>query len=270
MVSLRLKNGSMSFGSGFYLNLPNATYFVTAKHVIFVSPDGSLPDAELELMSYSKDLSTQHRVILSMSLLKLSTDGNVRAHEHKDVVVLKVGTVNGSSLDVIAPNNPTAPSVPPAPQGPVPRAPITFAPGITVSAAPGSELVGFAPEAIRTYDQVLVGNDAIAYGYPRSLGSLSADKQFDLDPLRPLLRKGLIAGLNEAKRTIILDCPAYRGNSGGPAVEVEPDGFQRKYLVIGVITEFVPLVETASDFTFAFNSGYSVVEPMDAVLELTK
>lgn len=259
MVTLRSKNGVTSFGSGFYLNFPNDVYFVTARHVIFTLPNGELPDAELELMSYSSDLSVQHRIILTASLSRLNADGNVRAHEHKDVVVVKVATINS-----------TAPSGSPAPQSPVPSLPITYAAGITINTVPGSVIVGFSPEAVRTYDQVLVGNDVIAYGYPRSLGSISADKQFDLDPLRPLLRKGLVAGLNEAKRTIILDCPAYRGNSGGPAVEVELDGFQRKFLIIGVITEFVPLVERASDFTFAFNSGYSVVEPMDAVLELTK
>ena len=104
------------------------------------------------------------------------------------------------------------------------------------------------------------------YGYPRSLGGISSDRQFDLDPFRLLLSNGLVAGLNEAKRTIILDCPAYHGNSGGPAVEVEPDGFQRRFLIIGVITEFVASVEAVSGVTFTYNSGYSVVEPMDAVL----
>lgn len=261
MVTLKLRNGVTSFGSGFYLNFPNDTYFVTAKHVIFILPNGELPDAELELMSYSSDLSVQHRVILTASLSRLNADGHVRPHEHKDVVVVKVATINRISSK-------TTPST--APQAPVPSLPITYAAGITVNAAPGSVIVGFAPAAVRTYDQVMVGNDVIAYGYPRSLGSKSVDKQFDLDPLRPLLRKGLVAGLNEAKRTIILDCPAYRGNSGGPAVEIDPNGFQKKFLVIGVITEFVPLVEASPDFTFAFNSGYSVVEPMDAVLELTK
>jgi hypothetical protein len=51
-------------------------------------------------------------------------------------------------------------------------------------------------------------------------------------------------------------------------VEIEPDGFQRKFLIIGVVVEFVPWVAANSGSTLAFNSGYSVVEPMDGVLEL--
>ena len=187
-----------------------------------------------------------------------------KAQGHKDVVIVKVATIKDNPPDGIQTNNP--PSTPPAPQASAPSIPIVFVAGIAVSADPGTVIVSFGPEAVRTYEQVLVGNDAIVYGYPRSLGGLSSDKQFDLDPLRPLLRKGLVAGLNETKRTIILDCPAYPGNSGGPAVEIEPDGFQRKFLVIGVVVEFVPWRAA----NFPFNSGYSVVEPMDGVLELIK
>jgi hypothetical protein len=201
--------------------------------------------------------------VISASLSELNANGNIRAHEHKDVVVVKVATVNP---EPVLPNNSPAPT----PQAQIPPRQMKGTAGVRISLPSGTSVLGFAPEAVRTYDQVLVGNDVIVYGYPRSLGGLSNDKQFDLDPLRPLLRKGLIAGLNGIKRTIILDCPSYRGNSGGPAVEIEPTGLQRKFLVIGVITEFVPLMEVAPDLNFALNSGYSVVEPMDAVLELTK
>jgi len=40
--------------------------------------------------------------------------------------------------------------------------------------------------------------------------------------------------------------------------------------VIGVVVEFVPLAEGSQDFFVRFNSGYSVVEPMDGVLELAQ
>ena len=36
------------------------------------------------------------------------------------------------------------------------------------------------------------------------------------------------------------------------------------------MTEFVPLTERAADFTMLLNSGYSIAEPMDFVLELIK
>jgi hypothetical protein len=190
MVTLKLKDGKVFFGSGFYLNRPSGLYFVTAKHVIFTQ-NGEMPDAQIELTSYSRDFSAHQPIILSASLSELNAGGNVQAHGHKDVVVVRVAT--DEPPDGTPTNN--LPSTSPAPQPPTPQAPahstlIRFVAGITVSAAPGTVIVSFGPEAVRTYDQVTVGNDAIVYGYPRSLGGLSPDKQFDLDPVRPLLRKG--------------------------------------------------------------------------------
>jgi hypothetical protein len=103
------------------------------------------------------------------------------------------------------------------------------------------------------------------YGYPRSLSLDLSLKQ--LDPLQPLLRRGLIAGINDQRKTIILDSPAYRGNSGGPVVELEQDNFMTKLRIIGVVSELVPLREGSEDFFLQFNSGYSIVEPMDAILD---
>jgi hypothetical protein len=36
------------------------------------------------------------------------------------------------------------------------------------------------------------------------------------------------------------------------------------------MTEFIPLTEKAADFTMLLNSGYSIAEPMDFVLELVQ
>jgi hypothetical protein len=38
--------------------------------------------------------------------------------------------------------------------------------------------------------------------------------------------------------------------------------------VVGVLVQFIPLVESTPDFELRLNSGYSVAEPMDYVLEL--
>jgi hypothetical protein len=37
-----------------------------------------------------------------------------------------------------------------------------------------------------------------------------------------------------------------------------------------VVTQFIPLTEKTPDFIMLLNSGYSVAEPMDFVLELVK
>ena len=109
MVTLKPKNGPAMGGSGFYLNNPDTLYFVTAKHVIFPPPNSQLVDAELELMSYSKELSAQGRVIITASLSKLNVGGNIRAHEHRDVAVIKIATINRIASNTISPSNSTTP-----------------------------------------------------------------------------------------------------------------------------------------------------------------
>ena len=115
---------------------------------------------------------------------------------------------------------------------------------------------------------MFIGNEVIAFGYPTSL-SLQENKQ--LNHLYPLLRKGMVAGRNLERRSIILDCPVYYGNSGGPVVQVEttPSG-KNTFSMIGVIGEFVPFIDRGQTFFTANNSGYSIATPMDFVFDLIK
>jgi len=129
-----------------------------------------------------------------------------------------------------------------------------------------------ATEAVKRFDQVLVGNDVMLFGYPHSL-ALQQLRQ--LDPDRPLLRKGIVAGKNPDTKSIILDCPVYFGNSGGPVLEIDRQGLGGERLfIIGVVDQYVPFVQLAGAQTFAMqiesNSGYSIITPMDFVLELTQ
>jgi S1-C subfamily serine protease len=242
LLTLKTSN-SRSVGSGFYLSTATTTYLVTAKHVLAAGL--ASPDAELELLSYSKDLPIQKRIFIVVNLAALRAAGNVRLHQSQDVAVIKLGTFNQTGAQVTT----------------------TFQPGVTVRESADSGIVSVGMDTVRTFDQVLVGNDALLYGYPVSLG-IRESPQFD--PLRPLLRKALVAGQDPQKRSIIIDGPVYRGNSGGPAFQIEQEGFGFRYSLIGVVVEFVPLTERAEDFTLTLNSGYSIVKPMDFVLELTK
>src|SRR5436190_14803311 len=125
-------------------------------------------------------------------------------------------------------------------------------------------------DTVKRFDEVLTGNDVFVFGYPTSLG-LKSDptRPLQFDPSLPLLRKGIVAGKNPRLHTLILDSPIYFGNSGGPALEVEQDGLQRRFRVIGVVSEFIPLEEAGRTIHTLANSGYSVAVGMDAVLELT-
>ena len=94
-------------------------------------------------------------------------------------------------------------------------------PGVSFAEVAPLGTVGVSREGIKTLDEVIVGNDVIMYGYPTSLG---LEKIAQIDPLRPLLRKGIVAGKNIQRSSLVLDCPAYFGNSGGPVFEIERGG----------------------------------------------
>jgi len=124
----------------------------------------------------------------------------------------------------------------------------------------------------KIYKDVLVGNEAFVFGYPTSIGLKEIPQ---INYIRPLLRKGTIAGKNDKMKTIILDCPTYYGNSGGPVVEVERIGaFNTQFRVIGLISQFVPFAEIWINATQKYsykqlsNSGYTIVIPIDFVIEL--
>jgi hypothetical protein len=245
---------STSFGSGFYLNTGEAVFLVTAKHVLApgVVPDPqtqTIPDAQVELLSYSKDLPTPKRIVLTLNLPTLRVNGDIRLHQSQDLAAIRIGPVSTQGNDGTQTRQ------------------INFLPGVTVNEFAESGLLDVSMESVKMFDQVLVGNDAILYGYPVSL-AIQQNPLFD--PLRPLLRKALIAGEDQKQRSIIIDGSVYRGNSGGPVFEIEPDGFQTHFYLIGVLTDFVPLVERAEDFAIQLNSGYSVAKPMDFVVEITK
>jgi Trypsin-like peptidase domain len=87
------------------------------------------------------------------------------------------------------------------------------------------------------YDDVVVGNEVYVFGFPTSIGLKNVPQ---IDQLRPLLRKGIVAGRNETLKTIIIDCPVFPGNSGGPVMEMDGSLFDRKFRVVGVAIQFVP------------------------------
>jgi hypothetical protein len=238
-----LITGDSFTGSGFYLNRDNGTFLVTAKHVLFDLATGRLRSTVVEVRSYSKDPSDINPNIFVLNLSALE----IKGHPTKDVVVVKVAAIDEKATDC-------APCQ------------AKFLPGVLPKATSVNGIVGVGPSVIKLFDQILVGNDVIVFGYPTSL---QLKELGQLDPMRPLLRRGLVAGQNLDKRSIVLDCPVYPGNSGGPVIEVDPEGLGYRLWVVAVISEFVPFADSAKYFSMLSNSGYSVATPMDFVLEIT-
>jgi hypothetical protein len=194
----------------------------------------------------------------------LQAQGYVRRHETEDVVVVKIGNVveQPSLVPTPTPSPNVSPGSPPI-QKPFK---IEFFPGVNFQPpTPDVKVVSVSLDDTKTFADVLVGNDAMIFGFPVSIG-IKENPQFDY--LHPLLRKGLIAGEDLFKRSIIIDCPVYRGNSGGPVFQIEHEGFGYRISLIGIIIEYVPFSEHSDDFVFYLNSGYSIAKPVDFIADL--
>jgi hypothetical protein len=233
-------------GSGFFLNTASATYLVTAKHVLLTGDPPKLRANAATLLSYGRDPHDSGKNTFVLDLSALMTAGAIKWHASRDVVVVKIVTIQEQgSVQLLA--------------------------GVTALAKAASGALGVLITNLEPLSEVLVANEVYVFGYPRSLGLAELPQ---LDPDRPLLRKGIIAGINPAQQSIVIDCAAYPGNSGGPVLEMRDLGFERHFRIIGLVSEFVPFVETWTESMHAWknrnvsNSGYSIVVPVDFILQL--
>ena len=241
-VLITLRNGDS--GSGFFVTSETDGYLVTAKHVLFNMNTGLLLDMAFEVLSYSRDVSDETPNVFTVDTTKLAANSIIK-HPVADIVVVKVFTIDSKHPDLFG----------------IPQ-------GVTINKLAKLGIVGLSKGNIKNFADVLVGNQVFLFGYPTSL---ALQEMPEIDPRRPLLRKGIVAGKNLSTHSIILDCPAYFGNSGGPVIEVDEEGLTlRRFLVIGVVNKYVPYKDGGRTFAILANSGYSVITPMDYVLELIK
>jgi hypothetical protein len=227
-------------GTGFFMANNGFTFLITAKHVLFDPATNQLLDKTFSVLAYSEDLKDDTPNTAIIDTEKLGAE-NIIPHRSQDVVAVKMYSYHGGKVEPLR--------------------------GVTATFSK-SGIVAIGPDSVKRYDDVLIGNEVILMGYPTSLG-LKNMPQVDLR--RPLLRKGIVAGHTPQTRSIILDCPAYFGNSGGPVIEVDDLGMgARQFKVIGVVDQYVPYADGGKTFLIMANSGYSVVTPMDFVAELIK
>lgn len=241
--------------SGFYISTDTSLYLVTAKHVLFDPATGNLHTGPMILLSYPHDPKEPGTNVLKVDTAALFQAGEIKGHPVADVAVVRIAVFLTSP-----PGNGSAGT-------------IRVIPGVTILAVTASGVTGAGVDAIKKYEDVLVANDVLLFGYPTSLGLQESPQ---LDPKKPLLRRGIVAGLNGDAKSIIIDCPVYPGNSGGPVVEIDRSTFGAKISIIGVVSQFVPFEEKSLNYPISYqsvslsNSGYSIVTPMDFVLELVK
>lgn len=232
-VLVTLKNGAT--GSGFYLKTPLATYFVTAKHVLF-APSGRLWEESAELASYPRDPKDQNRIVMRLDLKALEKVKRVAAHPTQDIAVVKIGTPQQGDPNLLS----------------------LLKEVQLVSVGTGG-IVTVGIENIKQFSDVFVANDIFTFGYPGLDMTLLDSK--------PLLRAGIVSSKIDGFKTMILDSQVFPGHSGGPVLEIDDDGLKRNLHVVGVISRSIPVEENRANKTVSVNSGYTLAVPMDFVLE---
>jgi hypothetical protein len=240
-------------GSGCFLQLSNSVYLVTAKHVLFAEPNGTNAPALISptavVKSYSRAGTTNvSERVFAINLAQLLVAGEVRYSTNRDVALVRVEQCMSNNLNVVR-----------------------WLPGCAQMSPTGGIDVRNSEFTCRM-SEVDVGAEVYMFGYPTILTGPISDI---FDPSEPLLRKGIVAGVNLGRRTIIIDCPSYFGNSGGPVVQVDHPTFgATRFRIIGLVSGFVPFQEEWENKTMRYshviksNSGYTVVEPIDLALDL--
>jgi V8-like Glu-specific endopeptidase len=245
-ISALIKFNTGSSGSGFFYNNGDTIYFFTAKHVL-VNAKNERQGNIAEFLSYSADLADTVSNRFTIDVEKAEKNGDFLLHPTHDVAAIRIGTINDKqSFDIINLDN--------------------------VNSISPKGLAWVVKEGITSYEDVMISNDVFIFGYPGSIG-LTNSPQFNYE--KPLLRKGIVASKYEKASTIILDCPVYYGNSGGPVIQYDlNEKRQISYKVIGVVSQFIPYVEqwinnrNSLANTSYLNSGYSVAVTIDKCLEL--
>jgi hypothetical protein len=251
-VLIALGNGSM--GSGCFLRVSNSIYLVTARHVLFSPATGTNAPQLLSDMAiisgYSHNRTNADIVpvkyTLNLAMCKAAQE--IKFSKDHDVAIARVEEITGETNDTFRTKVPPWFSYD------------NFNIGI-----------GFIPlEAPLRIKDVDIGAPVFMFGYPVSL-TRSISDIFPED--YPLLRKGIVAGVNLKKKKIIIDCPGYPGNSGGPVLEVDQieDSIPqaRVFRYIGVVIERVNYSEEMENKTLLYsNTGYTIIEPLDTVLDL--
>ena len=259
-----LLSSDTSSGSGFFINTATTTYLVTAKHVLFKDEGRSAEfhSPRINLRAYSRDPAEPRPNVASLDLPAMQAAGLIKRHATRDVVVINIGFITA-----------TLPDGNPAVETAAGTGLMIFPAGVTLLSSAPDGIVGVDVKLVRRFEDVLVGNDAIVFGFPSSL-RLSPIPQLDYD--RPLLQKGVIAGLNLRDKYVVINCPAYPGNSGGPVFQIEPEPFSNRFWLIGLVTHRVPYIEewkgernrVPIQSSTIIGATYSVVTPIDYALEL--
>jgi hypothetical protein len=237
-------------GTGFFVRRNQDLFLVTARHVLFDIITGQLQAREFTMRALSKDIRETAVTVLHVNAVQMRDERQIRSDDVRDVSVMRIGRQRPGAVDTT--------------------------PGVIITDKSKGGIIVAPFEYLTRYADVDISSQIFMFGYP-SVG-LTGTQQ--LDPTRPLVRAGIVAGLNPALKTIIIDAPVNHGNSGGPVVQLSRANRLR---IIGIATQYVPIAEdvmplkpgapaspsSAEPGVLALgNSGYGVVASADAIIDL--
>lgn len=235
-----------SMGSGFLLQASNSVYVVTARHVLFHdigANNWQLNCNEIKVDAFWPEGTNESRVEVIIDLNTVIKAGDLRFSTNHDIAMVRIEQSDNPTNKAFG---------------------VTTLPGVQIPSATKSLRLVPVEQVEKSYDASLVGEEIYIFGYPSSIG-FGGYPQFD--QTHPLMRKGIIAGLNPPRRTIIIDCPVYYGNSGGPVVMRKHEGPINRFIVVGIVIEFIPFQGKANVLD-KLNTGYSVVESSETILSM--
>jgi len=238
-------------GTGFFVRRDRDLFLVTASHVL-VNPQTQQPWArEATLRALSKNIKETAVTVIHLNSGQLQDERRIRTDAVRDVAVVRLGTLTSDGMNTT--------------------------PGVVVTDRSTGGIIVAPFDYLTRYTAVDISSQIFMLGYP-SIGVAGAAQ---IDRTRPLVRSGIVAGLNPALKTIIIDAPVNHGNSGGPVVQLSRTNRLR---IIGIATQFVPVPEdvlplnpdntsgspgSSSRTLLALgNSGYGVVASADAIIDL--
>jgi len=126
--------------------------------------------------------------------------------------------------------------------------------------------VGIPESSLRGVHTLFAGQPVFHYGY--ELGKA-------LDGVRPLLRSGVIAGVDTVNGLVVIDAQSFPGSSGSPVFLNPTEPLNAGKVFVGVISGYLPYEKRLrSDQTGEIemvqneNSGLAVIMAADRVWEL--
>ena len=236
-------------GTGFFVRRGQELFLVTARHVLFDRTSGQLMQREFTLRALSKDIRETAVSVMRVNAAQMLESKEIRSDEPRDVAVLRLGSLTREGMNTT--------------------------PGVVFTERSKGGIVVAPLDYLTRYADVDVSSQIFMFGYP--VVGVSGAPQ--IDPGRPLVRGGIVAGRNAALKTLIIDAPVNHGNSGGPVVQLSRTNRLR---IIGIATQYIPVFEDVMPLTpqgssapppaqasiTLGNSGYGVVASADAIIEL--